>query len=269
MKKNLALLATAGLVPTLGLSACGKNEQSAGGEEAEATSSASTSDDAKIAIATSLEEIGTLDDLVAAAEKEGALNLIALPHNWSNWGEVIEAFKTKYPKITVNEANPGASSKEEIDAIKTNAGTDKAPDVVDVSGGVAAESTAPFFAYVILVLPFAYRALDNGFSTINVATLAEAARSLGASWPTVMFRVIIPNMWPAIGSAAFISMAVVLGEFTMASLLNRVNLQVAVFMLGQDDSMTATAIALLAMVFGIVVLAAIDLISNYLKGRRS
>ncbi|MBV7362864.1 ABC transporter permease subunit [Actinomycetaceae bacterium TAE3-ERU4] len=124
------------------------------------------------------------------------------------------------------------------------------------------------FAYVILVLPYSYRALDAGFSAIPIKTMVEAARSLGASWPRVLFSVVVPNLRQAIASASFISVAVVLGEFTIASLLNRNNLQVAVFLLGQSDSMTATAVALLAMLFGVVLLVALDLISHYLKGKK-
>ncbi|HYO19388.1 MAG TPA: ABC transporter permease subunit, partial [Dermatophilaceae bacterium] len=54
------------------------------------------------------------------------------------------------------------------------------------------------FAYVVLVLPYAYRALDAGLSAIDVKTLAEAARSLGAGWPTVMWRIILPNVRTAV-----------------------------------------------------------------------
>jgi putative spermidine/putrescine transport system permease protein len=77
------------------------------------------------------------------------------------------------------------------------------------------------FAYVVLVLPYAYRALDAGLGAIDVRTLAEAARSLGASWFIVMWRVILPNVRTAVLLSAFLSVALVLGEFTIASLLNR------------------------------------------------
>ena len=87
--------------------------------------------DEKSAKATSISDFGGMDGLVAAAEKEGALNVIALPHDWSNYGDVISGFKKKYPKIKINEQNPNASSKEEVDAGKTNKGTDAAPDVYD------------------------------------------------------------------------------------------------------------------------------------------
>ena len=62
-----------------------------------------------------------------------------------------------------------------------------------------------FWVYVILALPYAYRALSSGLDTIDATTLAEAARSLGASWFTVMFRVIAPNMWQAILNALLLT----------------------------------------------------------------
>ena len=82
--------------------------------------------------------------------------------------------------------------------------------------------------FVVLVLPYSYRALDAGLSAIDVNTLAEAARGLGAGWATVIVRVIVPNLTAALLSAAFISIALVLGEFTFASLLNYDTLQVAI-----------------------------------------
>ncbi len=86
---------------------------------------------------------------MAAAEKEGALNVIALPHDWSNYGDVISGFKKKYPKIKINEQNPNASSKEEVDAGKTNKGTDAAPDVYDLGLAVASTSTDNFASYKV------------------------------------------------------------------------------------------------------------------------
>jgi putative spermidine/putrescine transport system permease protein len=76
-----------------------------------------------------------------------------------------------------------------------------------------------FWIYVILALPFAYRALAAGLGVIDVKTLSEAARSLGASWFTVMVRVIAPNMRQGILNALLLTFALVLGEFTIAFLL--------------------------------------------------
>jgi putative spermidine/putrescine transport system substrate-binding protein len=71
--------------------------------------------------------------LIAAAQKEGQLTVIALPHDWVNYGEMISSFSAKY-KIKVNELNPDGSSAEEIEAIKANKGNKgpQAPDVIDV-----------------------------------------------------------------------------------------------------------------------------------------
>jgi putative spermidine/putrescine transport system permease protein len=86
-----------------------------------------------------------------------------------------------------------------------------------------------FWAYVILALPYAYRALITGLAAIDATTLSEAARSLGASWFTVIVKVIVPNMWQAILNAMLLSAALVLGEFTIAFLLLYTNLQVALY----------------------------------------
>ncbi|QLF71440.1 ABC transporter substrate-binding protein [Peteryoungia desertarenae] len=73
-------------------------------------------------------------ELVEAAKKEGMLTTIALPHDWCGYGDVIAAFKAKYPEIKVNELNPDASSADEVEAIKANKDNKgpQAPDVVDV-----------------------------------------------------------------------------------------------------------------------------------------
>lgn len=86
-----------------------------------------------------------------------------------------------------------------------------------------------FWIDAILALPYAYRALATGLSAIDVTTLSEAARSLGARWLTVMFRVIVPNMWQALLNAMLLTVALVMGEYTIASLLFYNNLQVELF----------------------------------------
>ena len=86
-----------------------------------------------------------------------------------------------------------------------------------------------FGVYVVLALPYAYRSLAAGLDVIDARTLAEAARSLGAGWLTVIVRVIVPNMWQALLNATLLTVALVLGEFTIASLLLYTNLQVALY----------------------------------------
>jgi putative spermidine/putrescine transport system permease protein len=110
------------------------------------------------------------------------------------------------------------------------------------------------FVYAILVMPFAYRSLDAGLDGIDVKTLSEAARSLGSSWGGVIWRVVLPNIRTAVVSACFISLALVMGEFTVASLLARKNFQTSIFLVGQADAKTAAALALVALLLVFVLL---------------
>jgi putative spermidine/putrescine transport system permease protein len=121
------------------------------------------------------------------------------------------------------------------------------------------------FVYVIVVLPFAYRSLDGALSSIDLQTLSEAARSLGAGWTTTILRVIVPNIWSGILSAAFISIAVVLGEYTIASLSGYQNLQVVIVQIGKTDGATSVAASLATLLFGFVLLS---LLSVFTRGRR-
>lgn len=115
-----------------------------------------------------------------------------------------------------------------------------------------------FWAYVILALPYAYRALAAGLNSIDATTLSEAARSLGASWFTVMVRVIAPNMRQAILNALLLSSALVLGEFTIAYLLLYTNLQVALYAISRNTPnagvLFATSVAALAFAFGLLLI---------------
>jgi putative spermidine/putrescine transport system permease protein len=120
------------------------------------------------------------------------------------------------------------------------------------------------FVYVVLVLPFAFRAVDASLSALNAEVLAEAARSLGASWFTVIARVIVPNIWSGVLAAAFISVALVLGEYTFASLLNFETLPVAITLAGKRDAAVSTAASLAALIVAFLLLFLLSLV-----GRRS
>ncbi|HEY8678628.1 MAG TPA: ABC transporter permease subunit [Candidatus Dormibacteraeota bacterium] len=118
------------------------------------------------------------------------------------------------------------------------------------------------FAYLILVLPYTYRALYAGLSAIDVKTLAEAARGLGAGWGTVMWRIIVPNMSSALLNACLLSVAVVLGEFTIANLLNYVNLQVAIAQLGRANAGVSIAVAVASLLFVFVLLVLLSFVGR-------
>ena len=98
--------------------------------------------------------------------------------------------------------------------------------VVGVTG--AFRDPAPWFIqsdlcliplYTVLAMPFTYRALDAGLRAIDLQTLVDASRSLGAGWTTTLLRVLVPNLTSALISSAFLTATIVLGEFTIASLL--------------------------------------------------
>jgi putative spermidine/putrescine transport system permease protein len=118
------------------------------------------------------------------------------------------------------------------------------------------------FVYVVLVLPYSYRAIDASLSAIDATTLAEAARSLGAGWGTVIARVIAPNIWSGVLNAAFVSVALVLGEFTIASLLHLDTLPVAIVLLGKSDAPTSMAAALGSILLAFVLLVALSLLDR-------
>lgn len=109
-------------------------------------------------------------------------------------------------------------------------------------------------AYGILVLPFAYRAIVSELHGMDAKTLTEAARTLGASWFTVLLRIIVPGIRRGLTSATLITAAVVLGEFTVSSLLNRVTLQVALLDVSRSDPWAAVITSLCSLIVVFVLL---------------
>ena len=112
-----------------------------------AASGSSGAADAKTA--TSAEAFGGMDALVAAAKKEAALNVIALPPDWANYGEVIKGFQAKYPEIKITSDQPDGSSADEISTAQRLKGQSGAPDVFDLGAAVALANTAMFAPYQV------------------------------------------------------------------------------------------------------------------------
>ncbi|WP_310527498.1 ABC transporter substrate-binding protein [Nocardioides sp.] len=137
-ERVLATLATAATVLALASCAAPKDD-----------SSSTTSDGGVVAAeATSAADFGGLDALVKAAEEEGELNVIALPPDWANYGEVISAFEDKYD-IDISSDQPDAASQDEIIAANDLQGTDRAPDVFDLGQSVALANTDLFAPYQV------------------------------------------------------------------------------------------------------------------------
>ncbi|MHA5054539.1 ABC transporter permease [Streptomyces sp. SD15] len=101
-------------------------------------------------------------------------------------------------------------------------------------------------AYTALALPYAYRAIDNGLESLNIRTLTEAARSLGASWPTIMRRVVLPNLRASVLTATFLTFAIVMGEFTVAIIMQFTTFAVYMSYVGESRATGAAALSVIS-----------------------
>ena len=101
--------------------------------------------------------------------------------------------------------------------------------------------------YVILTLPFTYRSLDAGMRAIDIHTLTEAAQSLGASWVTILLRIILPNLRFAMLSAAFLTLTLVMGEYTVSSLMLFNTFAVYINYIGGTEANPAAALAMISL----------------------
>lgn len=123
------------------------------------------------------------------------------------------------------------------------------------------------FAYGVTVLPFAYRSIQASVDAIDLKTLTEAARSLGSGWLTVVLRVLAPNLRQGLLAASLISIAVVLGEFTIASLLNRQVFQTAMVVVQKQDPYAPAIFTLLSLAFVFVLLLIIGSVGSGRSGK--
>jgi putative spermidine/putrescine transport system permease protein len=117
-------------------------------------------------------------------------------------------------------------------------------------------------AYVIISFPFMYRSVDAGMASINIRTLTEAAQSLGAGWFTILFRVIFPNLVVAILNGSFITFAIVLGEFTVASLLNQPAFSPYMLDLSTRQADQATSLGIITFILTWICIATIQVIGR-------
>ncbi|TQJ47693.1 extracellular solute-binding protein [Streptomyces sp. NBC_00080] len=145
-------------VAVLALSACGA---------APDTSTSTTADGRNAATATSAADFGGLDALVKAAKKEGTLNAIALPRDWANYGALIDGFQKKYG-IKIAVENPDGSSQDEINAVTSRKGQDRAPDVLDLGSSFA--------------LSAAQQGLLAPYEVASYADLPEGQKDPKARW---------------------------------------------------------------------------------------
>ena len=138
------------------------------------------------------------------------------------------------------------------------------PAIVLVFGLIRVFSGSPFFltntyfgtnvllvaAYIVLALPYVFRAVDTGLAAIDVRSLTEAAQSLGANWGTIMFKVIFPNLKVAILSSAFLTLATVIGEYTIASFMVGIKaFGPYMSLIGQNRTYESSSLAIISFMF--------------------
>jgi putative spermidine/putrescine transport system substrate-binding protein len=154
---RLLAAAAASAVVVAALPACAPPEKRGHGDQ--------TSSGMQVSEATSAADIGGIDVLVGAAKKEGELNVIALPPDWANYGNIITAFQDKYG-ITVNSAQPDAASQDQINAADQQKRTSTAPDVFDLGQSVALAHTSMFAPYRVSTfedIPAGYKDPDGAW----------------------------------------------------------------------------------------------------------
>jgi putative spermidine/putrescine transport system permease protein len=137
---------------------------------------------------------------------------------------------------------------------------------IPMTGSERATDLLLTLSYVTLSLPYMYRSVDTGLRAIDVRRLTEAAESLGASWPTILFRVIFPNVRVAVLSGAFLTFAIVIGEFTMASLLDRPAFGVYLQLMGANRAYEPSALAILAFIITWACMGLIQLLGRGARG---
>jgi putative spermidine/putrescine transport system permease protein len=123
--------------------------------------------------------------------------------------------------------------------------------------------------YATLALPYMYRAVDTGLRTIDVGTLTEAAQSLGAGWITILGRIILPNVMVAVLSGAFLTLAIVMGEFTMAALLNRPAFGPFMQLIGANRAYEPPALAVIAFALTWGCMGLMQLATRFAKHERA
>lgn len=123
--------------------------------------------------------------------------------------------------------------------------------------------------YVVLALPYMYRAVDTGLRSIDILTLTEAAQGLGAGWAVIIFRVILPNVLVAVLSGAFLTFAIVIGEYVISALLDRPAFGPYLVWIGSNKAYEPSALAVMTFAITWGCMALIQVITRFSKHTRT
>ena len=132
-----------------------------------------------------------MDALVAAAKKEGKLNVITLPRDWANYGAIMDGFTAKYG-IAIDDANPDGSSADELQAVKSLRGQDRAPDALDIGPsfaaiGVKRKLFTPYKVATWDTIPDGMKEADglwvaDYFGVVSIATNTNVVKNAPTTW---------------------------------------------------------------------------------------
>jgi putative spermidine/putrescine transport system permease protein len=137
--------------------------------------------------------------------------------------------------------------------------------LIPFTGSTQGTNVLLVLSYITLSLPYMYRSVDTAMRAIDVRTLTEAAEILGAKWPTILFRCIFPNVMSGVLSGAFITFAIVMGEFTMAALLNRPAFGPYLQLIGANRAYEPAALAVIAFAITWMSMGLLQLVSRFSK----
>ena len=121
------------------------------------------------------------------------------------------------------------------------------------------------FGYAMLALPYMYRSIDTGMRTIDIASLTEAAQSLGAGWGRILATVILPNVFVSVLSGAFLTFAIVIGEYVFAALLNLNTFGPYLVWMGGNRAYEPSALAVVAFLITWACMGLMQLVTRFSK----
>ena len=137
--------------------------------------------------------------------------------------------------------------------------------ILPLTGSAMGTNVLLAFGYTMLAMPYMYRAVDTGLGAIDIRTMTEAAESLGASRFTILSRIILPNVLVAVLSGAFLTFAIVIGEFTMAALLNRPAFGPFLQLIGTNRAYEPAALAVISFAITWICMGLIQIVTRFNK----
>ncbi len=141
------------------------------------------------------------------------------------------------------------------------------PVGLPLTGNESSTDLLLMFGYSVLALPYVFRSVDAGLRAIDVRTFTEAAQSLGANWLTILFQVIFPNLRVALLSGAFLTFAIVIGEFTLSSQLNRPAFGPYLQLIGANRAYEPAALAIMSFAMTWAFIGLINLVGRGAAGQ--